>query len=210
MGKIFKEFNDEKWEQVRTHPYFAEYKENVIKKAAEFMEKEPPVLKFSILHRYAVDGNREVYEGMYENYFSRLQCFFAAYMITNDGMYLVPLADILWNICDMESWSIPAHVAENLPISERRSNLDLCSTIAGFRVAEVLHFIGDKLPELVVRRAMAELRYRVIDSYARATTKRYWWLKAENNWSAVCIGCFIAIMVLVGVIGACNIKDKKA
>ena len=23
MGKLFREFNDEKWEQVRTHPYFA-------------------------------------------------------------------------------------------------------------------------------------------------------------------------------------------
>ena len=191
MAKIFKEFNDEKWEEVRHHPYYAKYRENAIKMAEKNMETEPPVLKFSMIHRYAVDGNREEFEAVHTEYFARMRNFFAAYMLTLDEKYITPLADIIWNICDFESWSIPAHVAENLPISERRSNLDLCSTIAGFELSEVLYFIGDKLPELVVRRAKAELRYRIIDSYARATPKRYWWLQAKNNWSAVCIAAVL-------------------
>lgn len=192
MGKIFKEFNDEKWEQVRTHGYFASTREAILREAARCMNEEPKIIKFSLIHRYVLDGNRELFEQVYEDYFHRLCCYFEAYMITQDDCYLTPLADIIWNICDFESWSIPAHVREELSVAERRQNLDLCSTIAGFRVSEVLYFIGDKLPSLVVKRARAEIQYRVIDSYRDATDKRYWWLKAKSNWSAVCIAAVLA------------------
>ncbi len=192
MGKIFKEFNDEKWEQVRTHPYFEKMRNNIIAHADRFSVEDPKRIKFSMIHRYVVDGNREDFEKIYNEYLSRLQCFFAAYMITLDDKYIEPLADIMWNICDFESWSIPAHVGEKLTIADRRKNLDLCSTIAGSRIAEVLYFIGDKLPELVVKRAKAEIQYRIIDSYRDVTTKRHWWIEAKNNWSAVCIASVLA------------------
>lgn len=196
MGKIFKEFNDEKWEQVRTHPYYAKYRENLLATAEHILATEPPVIKFSMIHRYVTDGNREEFENkMYQVYFDRMETLFAVYMMTSDEKYLTPLADIIWNICDFESWSIPAHVREDLPIAERRSNLDLCSTIAGYRLSEVLYFIGDKLPELVVRRARAELRYRIIDSYKRANATRYPWTKWKNNWAAVCSASILATYI---------------
>lgn len=183
----FKEFNDEKWEQVRTHPYYAKLRENNHALAEKYVNTTPRERRFSDLHLYVTTGNREIYQSVHSEYESRMVTFFLEYMITQDEKYLVHLADAIWSVCDMESWSIPAHVREDLPISERRRNLDLCSTVIGFRMSEILYFIGDKLPELVVRRARAEIRYRIIDSYKDATTKRYWWLKVENNWSAVCI-----------------------
>ena len=192
MGKIFKEFNPEKWEQVRTHPYFAPMREKTLAVADRFMKEDPKVIKFSLIHRYVLDGNREVFETVYESYFHRLNAYFNAYMLTLDEKYIEPLADIIWNICDFESWSIPAHVNEELTVAERRQNLDLCSTIAGFRISELLYFIGDKLPKLVVKRAKAEIQYRVIDSYRDATDERYWWLKSKNNWSSVCIAAVLA------------------
>ena len=195
MGRVFKEFNDEKWEQVRTHPYFAKLRENVLKKSEEFLATEPPVVKFSLIHRYVIDGNREEAERIYNNYFARMNSYFVSYLLTNDEKYLSPLADVIWNICDFESWSIPAHVRETMSVAERRRNLDLCSTIAGYRLAELIYFIGDKLPELVVRRAKDEIRYRVIDSYKDATAEKYWWLKATNNWSAVCIAAVLGTYI---------------
>lgn len=193
MGRIFKEFNPEKWEQVRTHEYFAPMREATLKEAERCIKEAPKVIKFSLIHRYVLDGNREIFESVYEDYFHRLCVYFTSYMLTEDEKYIEPLADIIWNICDFESWTIPAHVGEDLPISERRRFLDLCSTIAGFRLSEVLYFIGDKLPELVVKRARAEIRYRVIDSYKDATTaRRFWWLEGKNNWSAVCIASVLA------------------
>lgn len=192
MGKIFKEFNPKKWEQVRTHPYFAPMREATLAQAEKFMREDPPVIKFSLIHRYVTDGNREVFERVYEDYFHRLNTYFVSYMLTEDEKYLTPLSDIIWNICDFESWSIPAHVREELTVAERRQNLDLCSTIAGFRISEVLYFIGDKLPALVVKRARAEVRYRVIESYRNSTVKRFSWFAKKDNWSAVCIAAVLA------------------
>ena len=192
MARYFKEFNDEKWEQVRTHPYYAELRKNNHELAEKYIVTTPKERKFSELHLYVTTGNREIYQRVHGEYESRMTTFFLEYMITLDDKYLVHLADAVWSLCDMESWSIPAHVSEELSIAERRRNLDLCSTIIGVRMAEVIYFLGDKLPELVVKRAKAEIRYRIIDSYKDATTKRYWWLKVKNNWSAVCIASVLA------------------
>ena len=196
MAMIFKEFCEEKWEQVRTHPYFEAYRKAVIEEAERDIVTEPPVVKFSMIHRYVVDGNREAFEKVHSEYFNRMHTYLSAYMITGDEKYITPLGDIIWNICDFESWSIPAHVGEHLPINERRTNLDLCSTIAAHQISDVLKYVGDKLPELVVKRAKAEIRYRLIDSYAVAhQKKRYWWPTAKNNWSAVCIASVLGTYI---------------
>ena len=189
---LFREFNDEKLEQVRTHPYFAKLREKTIAKAEEYMVTEPPIIKFSMIHLYVTTGNRKIFERVYNNYGSRMHCYFLAYLITNDDKYIEPLADIIWNICDFESWTIPAHVSEKHSIERRRRQLDLCSTITGFRISEILYYIGDKLPELVARRAKAEVRYRIIDSYKKyKEDKSFWWMECTNNWAAVCIAAVL-------------------
>ena len=187
MAKLFREFTREKLDEVRTHPYYKTARETIIERADNYTVTEPPVIKFSKIHLYVKNGNREIFERDHIEYETRLHTLFMAYVITEDEKYLEPLADIIWNICDFESWSIPAHVSETLPIDERRRNLDLCSTILGYRISEVIYFIGDELPELVVRRAKAEVQYRIIDSFRDAKPERYFWLTTTNNWAAVCI-----------------------
>ena len=197
MNTIFNEFNPEKIEQVKTHPYYAKLRESVLKRAEYFMENDPPVIKFSKIHLYETTGNREIFEAVHSNYQARLHNLFLAYVITDDDKYIEPLADIIWNICDMESWSIPAHVREYLSIVRRRRNLDLCSCLFAHRLAEAITYTKDKLPELVYRRAKEEITYRVIDSFADYTEKEFWWYKVTNNWASVCIsgvlGCYLCL-----------------
>ena len=193
MARIFSEFNPEKLEQVRTHPYYATMRKKVVEQADYYIENDPEIIKFSKIHLYVTTGNREIFEKVHSDYQSRLQYYFLAYILTEDEKYIEPLADIIWNICDMESWSIPAHVKETLSIVRRRRNLDLCSCLLGHRLAEVLYYIGDKLPELVYRRAKEEIEYRIIDSFADYSEKEFWWYKVTNNWASVCIS---------GVLGA--------
>lgn len=202
MANVFREFNPQKIEQVRTHPYYRSMREKVLKQAQYYMENDPPVIKFSKIHLYVTTGNREIFEKVHTDYQSRLQNYFLAYVITDDDKYIEPLADIIWNICDMESWSIPAHVKEELTIVRRRRNLDLCSCLLGHRLAEVLYYVGDKLPELVYRRAKEEITYRIIDSFADYSEREFWWYKVTNNWASVCIS---------GVLGAylCLASDEK-
>lgn len=199
---MFAAFNEKKLKEIRTHDYYANLRKKVIKAADEYMKTEPPIIKFSMIHLYVTTGNREQFEAVHSNYQARLQCYFLAYIITEDEKYIEPLADIIWNICDFESWSIPAHVKETLPIVVRRRNLDLCSCLLGHRLAEVLCYMGNKLPEVVYRRAKEEITYRIIDSFADYSDKEFWWYKVTNNWASVCIS---------GVLGAylCLADDDK-
>lgn len=187
MAKIFREFTSQKLDEIRTHEYYRKARETIIERADGYCVTDPPVIKFSKIHMYVENGNREIFEKDHEEYETRMHALFLAYLITEDEKYITPLADIIWNVCDFESWSIPAHVKENLSVAERRKNLDLCSCIFGFRISEILYLIGDKLPELVYRRAREEVRYRIIDSFKECSADRYFWLKCTNNWAAVCI-----------------------
>lgn len=188
MANVFKEFTKEKLDEIRTHSYYKKARETIIERADHYTVTDPPVMKFSKLHMYVTNGNREMYERDHVEYETRMHALFLAYVITEDEKYLEPLADIIWNICDFETWSIPAHVAEELTVEQRRRNLDLCSCIMGYRLSEIVYLIGDKLPELVVKRVKAEVRYRVIDAFKDADKEeRYFWLTGHNNWPAVCI-----------------------
>jgi len=195
MAKLFAEFNDAKWEQVRTHPYYAEAIAAFTETTERLLQTEPNRVKFSEIHLFATTGNRKIFERTFNDYGCRLNYYFFMYCLRGEQKYLDALADILWNICDFESWSIPAHVSEKLSPEMRRVNLDLTSTIMGFRIAEILHFIGDKLPDLVYRRAHYEVRMRIIDSYANNT---YPWMTVTNNWSAVCIAATLAAYLYIG------------
>lgn len=190
MGRLFSEFTPEKIEEIKSHPYFKGVVPAILERAEQNMASDPPRILFSQIHLFAVTGNRTVFEKVFNEYTGRMQNLFLAYLFTEDEKYIEPLADIIWNICDFESWSIPAHVGESLEPAARRYNLDLTSTMLGFQMAEMLHIIGDKLPDLVRRRAEYEIRVRIIDSYR---DNRYWWMMADNNWSAVCVAATFAV-----------------
>ncbi|MBO5788559.1 MAG: heparinase II/III family protein [Clostridia bacterium] len=192
MGQLFPQFNEQKWEQVRTHPYFKKHIAQIKERAEAFLATDPPRMKFSDMHLFVTTGDRSVSGKVYNEYNARLEVFFFMYLLEKDEKWIEPLADIMWNICDFESWSIPAHVKESATPADRHINLDLCSTLTGFSLAEILYFIGDKLPDLVYRRVHHEIRVRIIDSYKRHNV---FWEKITNNWSAVCIsavlGCYL-------------------
>ena len=187
MAHIFREYNPEKVEQVRNHPYYAKLRNDTIEQAERFLVNEPSVIKFSKIHLYVTTGNREQFEKVYTDYEVRMTTYALAYIITEEEKYIEALADIIWNICDFESWSIPAHVSETLSTVRRRQNLDLTSCIMGYRMSEILYLLGDKMPELVVRRARDEIRYRIVDSFETYTDKEFSWYNKIDNWSAVCI-----------------------
>ncbi len=195
MGRIFSQFTEEKWNQVRNHPYFASSVKKICQKAEKYIETEPPRIKFSEIHLYAVTGDRVTFQNVYSNYQDRLETFFFTYLVTKDEKYISYLSDVLWNILDFETWTIPAHVREQDALERRHTWLDLCSSIMGYRISEILYFIGDKLPELVYRRAKNEIRVRIIESYRDHND--FWWHKADNNWSAVCMGAVFASYVYI-------------
>ena len=179
-------FSPDKLELVRTHPFFKKSIESLRKTAEELLATDPPRLKYSEMHIYYTEGTREPYDSKYWAYENRLVCFFNMYMLFGGDEYLKAITDMLYDICNMEMWSSAHGIEESRSLKDRRTMLDLRSTGMGRSVAMVLYYLGDKLPELVYRRAKSELRERIIDAYA--TSYNHWWMRTTLNWAAVCTG----------------------
>ncbi len=178
-------FTDEKIEQIKRDPYFEKKLELIKKKAENQLEAELPRIKFSDMHQFVTTGNRSNYEKAFGEYNSRLDTYSIMYRLTKDEKYLEPLADVIWNICDLETWGLPAHVEESATLDKRYRWVELISSNVGRRFGEVLCLVGEEnLPELVVRRMKHEVRERIIEGYKKYD---FWWKAGSSNWSAVCI-----------------------
>ena len=186
--RIYPEFSEEKWEQVRTHPYYERVRTEALEMGERMLESEPLPLRFSDFHKFVTEGSRKPWANRSGPYLRRVSCFFFCYMLTKDEKYIEPLVDAMWQVCDMETWASNAHVKEESSILERRRFLELVSCGIGYKLAEILYFVGDKFPELAYRRIKEEIRFRIIDCYrAKRGETDYWWYTSSNNWSAVCI-----------------------
>lgn len=193
--KIFREFNKENFSRVLTHPFYAQSVNRIKEKAEEQLATEPKFVSFAAMNEYYKNGTRDPYSKIYGDYTSRLSRYFFMYMATEDEKYIMPLADVIWAICNLESWSNVAHVAEDLPIERRRILLDLSSTALAEQLAMVVYYMGEKLPALVLRRLKAQLRERCIESYAN--NDDYWWMRTTLNWAAVCAGNILSTYLFI-------------
>ena len=177
-------FTEEKLEQIAKDPYYSKKVKKIIEYADAKLLEEPARIKYSEMHLVETTGDRATYENVIIDYGLRMKAYALAYRFTGDEKYIMPLADIIWNICNLESWAFPFHVKESESIDRRYRWLELGSCNVGRELGEVLFLTESVLPELVVRRAKHEVRERVVEGY-----KRYnqWWMTTKNNWASVCI-----------------------
>ena len=76
MRKIFREFTEEKLEQIRSHPYYAKAVAAIRERAEKCLNIEPPRVKFSQIHLFVTTGNRTVFEAVHSEYQRRLEDYF--------------------------------------------------------------------------------------------------------------------------------------
>jgi len=192
--KLYNGFTKEKWQRIKTDEYFAPLRSSTVTLAQKYISEPPAQIKFSEMHLFVTTGDRATYHRAIANLRSRIYTIFLAYMFTDDEAYIDPLCDAIWNFCDLESWALPAHVKEELPIDVRRSFVDISSSNAARRIAEIYAVMGDKLPPLVRRRIEYELRERIIRGYE---DRDYHWKRVTNNWSAVCIAGVLGVYLYI-------------
>ena len=192
---IFRELTEEKWQQIITHPFYQPIIEEIKAKSEEFLNSEPPRIKFSDMHVYYTVGSRQPHERNREEYIQRLVNHKFMYLYTKDEKYLPFIEDIIWDMCGFETWSRPYSFNEGGELERRAINLDLGSTDMGYHIAEALYLIGDKLHPLVYRRARAEVQRRIIDAYAN--NDDFWWMNTTLNWAAVCTGNIMSTYILL-------------
>ena len=188
-------WTDGKISEILTDPYYAKALENLKEKNERFIATEPPTVTFSLLHLFELTGDRATFENVYKEYTQRLNTLTISYMLFKDERCITPLANLIWQICNFESWGIAAHVREHEPLDKRRRWLELYSTEMGRNIAFTLAVAGDALPTLVSKRAEWEIRERIIGGYEKYD---FWWMKTTNNWAAVCAAGVLASYLFVG------------
>ena len=190
MRKLYNGYTEERWEKILNDPYLKVSLDATVAKADKYISEPIEVIKYSSLHLFETTGNRTEFERPYNLLNNRVDMLFLGYLITKNDKYIKPLIDSIWELCNLESWSLSAHVSEGKSLAERRGWLELCSSNVGRRLGEIVTLIGDKFPELVIRRIKHEIRERVVESFKKY---KFWWNETHNNWASVCIA---------GVLGA--------
>ena len=171
----------------------AEALDAVEKAARDALETPLPELPWSKFRLFRDYGDRATFE---KPLFAR-RVRFANLVVAilggrdADGALLAGLEDMMWEMCNEFTWSLPAHLWRAGPrergMRDERHMLDLGSCEAAFYLAEALHFLDDRLDPRVVERVRAEIRDRVLDSYL-GPYELPWWVDGRNNWGAVCAG----------------------
>ncbi len=182
---LFKEAHDrEKIRQIKEHPYYGED----IKRINEIYEqvKDEPieVLTKSEYFIFNKTGDRLEFERKYFERRTRLDIYFAEYLLYERKEDLERLEDIIWAICGEFSWALPAHVGwENA--EEDMACIDLFAAETGQALSEIMYILNDKLSDYIKTIMMYEIRRRIIDSFKKRT---FHWETVTNNWAAVCAG----------------------
>lgn len=157
-----------------------------LKKSLKDTFEIPEGYTYKEYDEYFVSGSRKEFERKYFMYRRRLAASFMLYYIYEADEYRDILVETIWCICNEFSWCLPNHSENETEISEKFDFIDLFAAETGEAMAEILHFMGDKLPERLTSRMRFELNRRIFAPFERKT---FWWETVDFNWSAVCAGC---------------------
>ena len=173
------------WETVRKSPVYAPVREYLLEKWEGYRDCVIPALKFSDYRKFFDSGERDSYE---DSYYLRRRILIVASLLAviypDEPDYLTRLEDVIFAVSSEYSWCLPAHAVNGLNDDPVCLDLFACETASAFGEISVL--LGGRLSPLIRSLMKRETERRVIDPYLSG--KKYWWLPAKHNWSAVCVG----------------------
>ncbi len=173
----------EKWEQIKTHPFYEKMLEKLLANGEEYLSTPVPPVPYTAYMRFLEDGNRSEYEKPCHARRRRISELTVLTRIYGKK-YLGALCDALWAVMDESTWAAPAHIKEGFDDPYQRDTfLELFSTETGARLAECDMILGDIIPARVRARMADMVRKRIIEPYFKHL---YWWYNGKNNWGAVC------------------------
>ncbi|MBN2053319.1 hypothetical protein JW905_00265, partial [bacterium] len=159
-------------------------------------------LPFSLFHLFETTGERAAYEQAYFDRRRRLAGLALTAVIDEADENLPALADLLWEICNEYTWSLPAHLpvgveavhAHRVPPEQV---VDLFAAHTAHALAEVISLLGERLDPWLAYRIRREVDRRIFEPLFY-DPRHFEWESLRMNWSAVCGGCAgMAALILV-------------
>jgi len=193
MKEILTNNTPEKWEEIKTHPFYKEELSALIEEGEKYLSSPIPSLPLSLFRRFMRDGNRSEYEKPYFERRRRIARLAILCRLYGDK-YKDALEDLLWAVLEESTWALPAHLLELYTEEhDRKTFLALFSTETGALLSLVYHILGEKISAFVRTRIESMVRARIIEPFF---AEHFWWMEGPNNWGAVC-GSQVALCVMI-------------
>lgn len=168
------------------------------------------VVKATDYLEYMRSGNRNIMENIYNENLNAVTGLFIAEMAEGKGRFMDQLMNGVFQVCEMTSWSISAHIisqraGSSFPVKDDHV-LDLVSTDVGAAFSWIYYFLHqefDKITPHFSQRLYNEIKDRILIPYM--TENRFWWMAFDadensgyvNNWNAWCnsniLQCFLLL-----------------
>lgn len=172
-------------QEIREH--HAKFRKQIEETGDMLRDRRMPQLTEEGFSLYEKTGNRLIYEN---DYFERRRFLVifgllsAWYQKKED---IKKLEEVIEEICQENTWALPAHVNRQQPGWER--TVDLFASETGQTLANILHLTRGLLNEELAAKVKNLIIYRLLDSYMEVPRGQWRWESFYNNWVAVCAGC---------------------
>jgi hypothetical protein len=166
--------------------------------------QETPIepLTFSLFRLFEASGDRATFERVYFDRRRRLAGLVLTTILDDTDAYLTTLNELLWEVCNEYTWSLPAHLPVGID-QVRESGIppeqtvDLFAAHTAHMLAEIVNLLAERLPDWMHYRVRIEIERRIFQPMFYEP-RHFWWESASMNWSAVCGGCVgMAALILV-------------
>lgn len=159
--------------------------------AQNSINREMPVLTEETYSLFEKNGSRKEYEALYfpRRGFLSVNTMECILQLRETGHIekenLDNLIRVIRDICEEESWALPAHV--NRTMSDWRETPDLFACETAMTLSESVKHLGSLLPDDLLKTMRTEIERRVLTPFF-STKGKYSFEHGENNWNAVCCG----------------------
>lgn len=189
--------NRERWETIGRADVLQALTNEVREMAHQDADSAPPRLTYSLYRLFAETGDRTSYQEAYFERRRRMASLALSSLLENSEELIAPLEDMLWDICEEFTWSLPAHISSTQDISSVSATVDLMAAETAQALAEIAVWLEDSLSAELVRRIRYEVDRRVLRPAFEGPVP-FHWEQATHNWAAVCAGAAgIAALMLV-------------
>ena len=145
-----------------------------------------PFTDYSSFRQYHLSGDRSGYQKPFGEKRRNIVFLAIAAYLTGKEKYILKLQDYIWDICNEQTWSAPAHLPEKLSYEKKYIDLVVSTTAAA--LAEIYSLLNDKLDENIKNRIVYEIEQRVFIPFYQHPEDYGWFKQYGSNWCAVCCG----------------------
>lgn len=187
---------------IRAAPHRQPFLDRMRSEAARAASTPPEPLTFALFRLFETTGDRAAYERVYFDRYRRLAALALVSAIDATDDYLPALSDLIWDVCQMYTWALPAHLPVGVKAIQANrvppeQVVDLFAAHLAHALAEVASLLGERLDPWLHYRIRTEVERRIFRPVFD-DPRRFAWESLPMNWAAVCGGCVgMAALILV-------------